>query len=294
MDENPLISIIIPVFNREKLIVRTLESVQNQTYSSWECLIVDDGSTDNTLNVIDSFIDRDKRFQIISHHHVGNANVLRNIGINKAKGEYIAMLDSDDEFMANHLSRRLAKIKEWGCDGIYGSYYLYNGESKELKFARNLKESENFLDYLLGKDGCAVVPSQFYSKETVLKVLWDENLKRHQDYDFSYRYSLKNRFVADSKPTVVVNWLKGEKRKVDFLSTKQFLIKHISAIHPDVLGFYSMNMLMKAIQYKAGKSIIDFYKEILLNNSQNMSYTVRVLSKKPILLYLWSYLRGYI
>ena len=56
MVENPLISIIIPVFNREKLIVRTLESVQNQTYTNWECIIVDDGSTDNTLNVIASFI----------------------------------------------------------------------------------------------------------------------------------------------------------------------------------------------------------------------------------------------
>ena len=53
MVENPLISIIIPVFNREKLIVRTLESVQNQTYTNWECIIVDDGSTDNTLGVID-------------------------------------------------------------------------------------------------------------------------------------------------------------------------------------------------------------------------------------------------
>ena len=115
MVENPLISIIIPVFNREKLIVRTLESVQNQTYTNWECIIVDDGSTDNTLNVIASFTNRDKRFKIISHHHVSNANILRNIGINKAKGEYIAMLDSDDEFMPNHLSRRLAKIEEWGC-----------------------------------------------------------------------------------------------------------------------------------------------------------------------------------
>ena len=133
MVENPLISIIIPVFNRENLIVRTLKSVQNQTYAHWECIIVDDGSSDNTLNVIASFIEKDKRFKIISHHHVGNANILRNIGINKAKGEYIAMLDSDDEFMANHLSRRLSKIKKWGCDGIYGSFLLFDGHEAKKK-----------------------------------------------------------------------------------------------------------------------------------------------------------------
>ena len=149
------------------------------------------------------------------------------------------------------------------------------------------------IDYLL-TGGICPTPSHFYTKSSIDSVLWDEELKRHQDYDLSIRFSAKYKFKSDILPTVKVNWIKNEKRKVDFLSTKQFLIKHISAIHPDVLGFYSMNMLMKAIQYKAGKSIIDFYKEILLNNSQNMSYTVRVLSKKPILLYLWSYLRGYI
>ena len=120
MVENPLISIIIPVFNREKLIVRTLESVQNQTYTNWECIIVDDGSTDNTLGVIASLLDRDKRFQTISHRHAGNANILRNIGINKAKGEYIAMLDSDDFWDVNYLESRLANIKD--------NHLIYGGD----------------------------------------------------------------------------------------------------------------------------------------------------------------------
>ena len=176
MVENSLISIIIPVFNREKLIVRTLESVQNQTYTNWECLIVDDGSSDDTLNVIASFVDIDKRFQIISHRHVGNANILRNIGISKAKGEYIAMLDSDDEFMPNHLSRRLSKIKEWGCDGIYGSFLFNDGDVILERFSRDIKKNESMIDYLL-TGGICQTSSYFYTKSSIDSILWDEELK---------------------------------------------------------------------------------------------------------------------
>tara|TARA_Y100000385_G_scaffold235748_1_gene249641 strand:+ start:3464 stop:4339 length:876 start_codon:yes stop_codon:yes gene_type:complete len=291
MVENPLISIIIPVFNREKLIVRTLESVQNQTYTNWECVIVDDGSSDNTLNVIASFIDRDKRFQIISHHHVGNANILRNIGINKAKGKYIAMLDSDDEFMPNHLSRRLSKIEEWGCDGIVGSCLLNDG--KQLTEKKVVKLNlDNILNELLSGKGVAPTPSHFYKTKCFKKLQWDENLLRHQDYDLIFRFQQLFYLKSDPKPTIIVNYDNHSSKMIDFKSCIGFLEKQKNNINEEALGFYSMNMLIRSVRLGANKKIVNYYKKNLLLNNSQLPITVRILSRFPIMLNLWSKIRS--
>ena len=289
MAKNPLISIIIPVFNREKLIIRTLESVKNQTYTNWECLIVDDGSTDNTLNVIDSFTSRDKRFQIISHHHVGNANILRNIGINKAKGEYIAMLDSDDEFMANHLNRRLAKIKEWGCDGIYGSFLLFDGfESKKKKAYIN---TESFANYLFS-GGVAPTPSHFYTKESISDVMWDETYKRHQDLDLFIRFSDKYKFYCDEEVTVIVNWEKGVVRNIDFPSCIKFIETYYNQIDQKHLISYSRDMIIFGGSKKLTSVDLKIFIDILKRNLKDLSFIIRLIYRYPRIMYLWSKFRG--
>lgn len=291
MVENPLISIIIPVFNREKLIERTLESVQNQTYTNWECVVVDDGSSDNTLNVIASFVNRDKRFQIISHHHLGNANILRNIGINKAKGKYIAMLDSDDEFMPNHLSRRLSKIEEWGCDGIVGSYLLNDG--KQLTEKKVVKLNlDNILNELLSGKGVAQTSSHFYKTKCFKKLQWDENLLRHQDYDLIFRFQQLFYLKSDPKPTIIVNYDNHSNKMIDFKSCIGFLEKQKNNINEKALGFYSMNMLIRSVRLGANKKIVNYYKKNLLLNNSQLPITVRVLSRFPIMLNLWSKIRS--
>src|SRR5690554_5799485 len=97
-DQNPLVSIIIPTFNRAHLIGETLDSVLAQTYHNWECIVVDDGSTDNTDEVMAEYIAKDARFQY--HHRPAvkskGANACRNYGFEKSKGAYIQWFDSDD------------------------------------------------------------------------------------------------------------------------------------------------------------------------------------------------------
>lgn len=91
-----LVSIIIPVFNREKLISETLDSVVKQTYSNWECIIVDDGSIDNTVSIIKSYIKDDKRFSLHSRlntEKIKGVSSCRNIGIIKAKGDLIVLFE---------------------------------------------------------------------------------------------------------------------------------------------------------------------------------------------------------
>lgn len=110
----PLISIIIPTYNRIDFISETLETVLNQTYSSWECIIVDDGSTDNSITVIQRYLDLDSRFLYFerSNHKKKGPSSCRNFGIEKSNGEYIIFLDSDDLLERACLEHRLAFAKQ--------------------------------------------------------------------------------------------------------------------------------------------------------------------------------------
>lgn len=91
----PMVSIIVPCYNAENYILDTLHSIQSSVYPSWECIIINDGSTDNSLNVIKEAIDGNSRFTILSQENSG-PSVARNRGIRASHGTYILPLDADD------------------------------------------------------------------------------------------------------------------------------------------------------------------------------------------------------
>ncbi|MBT8385958.1 MAG: glycosyltransferase family 2 protein [Ignavibacteria bacterium] len=93
---NPLVSVIIPAYNSEKFIGQAIESVQKQTYSNLEVIVIDDGSTDNTISVVRSISEQDDRINCYKIEPSHRPSVPRNYGIDKAKGKFIAFLDSDD------------------------------------------------------------------------------------------------------------------------------------------------------------------------------------------------------
>lgn len=92
---NSLVSIIIPCYNQDKYLAETLQSVSGQTYSNWECIIVDDGSLDDSSKIVENFAAEDPRF-IYVYKKNGGVSSARNLGIEKAKGDFIQFLDSDD------------------------------------------------------------------------------------------------------------------------------------------------------------------------------------------------------
>lgn len=102
--KSPLVSVIIPCYNQANFLAETLTSVLQQTYPYWECIIVNDGSTDNTADVIAHFVAYDKRFQTISQSNQGVA-VARNNAIKQAKGTYILPLDGDDLIDTTYLHK---------------------------------------------------------------------------------------------------------------------------------------------------------------------------------------------
>lgn len=99
---NPKISIIMPIYNGQKYATECLESIAMQTFDDFECLIVDDGSTDSTIRIVDSFCATDTRFKIVETGHKGSSHA-RNVGFKDARGEFILFLDSDDFFHVDML-----------------------------------------------------------------------------------------------------------------------------------------------------------------------------------------------
>jgi glycosyltransferase involved in cell wall biosynthesis len=106
-----LVSIIIPAYNAERFISETINSVLNQTYTNWELIIINDGSTDKTLDIIQRFSANDNRISYITKNNSGVSDT-RNKGIEAAKGEYIAFLDADDVWMQNNLEKKIEVLKK--------------------------------------------------------------------------------------------------------------------------------------------------------------------------------------
>ena len=115
MADSPIVSVIIPTYNRAEVIERALDSVLAQTYQDYEIIVIDDASTDQTCAVVEAY--DDPRIRLIRSHANGGAGAARNAGIVQAQGEYIAFLDSDDEWLAQKLAKQVSLMErlseEW-------------------------------------------------------------------------------------------------------------------------------------------------------------------------------------
>jgi glycosyltransferase involved in cell wall biosynthesis len=199
-----VISIIIPVFNRKNLIKQTLESILYQTYSDWECIIVDDDSSENVFEIVQEFIQKDSRFAFYSRpkNLPKGANACRNYGFEKASGDYIQWFDSDDIMLEDFLSTKLNEFTK-DLDFVITSGYIWNSE-KETKEAIELFYSDLHLfeDFVLWKIK-VFTPSVIFRKSFLIgKKLFDISIKRGQEAEFFSRvfFNLKiSKFKIVSK-----------------------------------------------------------------------------------------------
>ncbi len=129
-----LISIIVPIYNTEAFLAKTIESVLAQTYANWELLLIDDGSTDSSSFICEEFAKEDKRTSYYYKTNGGQASA-RNLGIQKSKGDWIAFLDADDLWLPQKLEHQLKEIDSSQADFLYGLGYYYYPE-KENKLER--------------------------------------------------------------------------------------------------------------------------------------------------------------
>lgn len=189
MSENPLVSIIIPTYNRAHLIGETLDSVLAQTYPNWECIIVDDGSTDNTDEVVGAYVKKDARFKYFHRpdEHLPGGNGARNYGFKMSQGEYVNWLDSDDLFSENKIEEQIKVALKENADIITCKWGMFCNSNKEvfenLKVYKNYTNSFHFFEDLYANKGyftphVYLVKYDFLSKTNQL---WHESLRINQD-----------------------------------------------------------------------------------------------------------------
>ena len=177
--KKPLVSVIIPLYNAEKYISETIESVINQTYENWELLVVDDCSTDNSREIVKSFKQKDSRIRLIeSEINFGGPARPRNIGIDNSQGEYIAFLDADDVWLKNKLEIQLnLLIENNNFDLLDANAYTIDEKSKKLGVLR-IKKVYKILKYFFKKKNILIL-SNFVNINTIL--MKNQNLPRFKE-----------------------------------------------------------------------------------------------------------------
>jgi len=185
----PKVSIVIPAYNVGPWIEETLKSVQQQTFKDFECIVVDDKSTDKTCAVVNCFIGKDRRFKLILRDHNEGQGACRNVGIWLAQGEYIAFLDSDDLWHPTFLERMLQLIESKGAWLAYSHFAMFHdGTSirKPLAWDNLLRTKNIWWDMLLMTE--FHLCSCLGSSELVRKSGgFDSRMRTGQDRDFLLR-----------------------------------------------------------------------------------------------------------
>jgi glycosyltransferase involved in cell wall biosynthesis len=190
----PLVSIIIPVYNRGELIKETLDSVFYQTYTNWECIIVDDGSTDDTWITLQNYELKDNRFKIFKRQREPKgASVCRNIGIEQATGDFLIFSDSDDLLLKETLISRVSHIKTNidKYDVFIFDTLIFNEKIGDDNRKWNiLITNENDLIRFLHQDMPWSISGSTWKKGSIIN--FKEDALSFQDWEFHIRMILHN------------------------------------------------------------------------------------------------------
>lgn len=191
MENQFFISIVIATYNRAHIIGETLESVLEQTYGGWECIVVDDGSTDATEDVVSMFIAKDSRIRYFSRPKElpKGSNSSRNYGIQKSIGKYIVSLDSDDWLLANHLEEKIFIFKkDETIDAVLSKTIIVNDKKELINKEERTRISNNLLeDFITLKISWYMHDLMWKKTFLINKKLYNEKLLKWLDRDFHIR-----------------------------------------------------------------------------------------------------------
>lgn len=182
---NPLVSIIIPCYNQDEYIIETLQSVLNQTYINWECIIVDDGSTDKSAKAIDALVCKNPRF-IYCYKTNEGVSKARNFGLDIAKGQFIQFLDADDVLDKNKIQYsidELNKVENKEVEMIISNFKMISHDSKNFfpPFCKINNEALTFDNFLYNFFSIQL-QCGFFDQKLFKNIRFHENLSAQEDW----------------------------------------------------------------------------------------------------------------
>lgn len=223
------VSVVIPTHNRCTLLKRAIESVRNQTYSDLEIIVVSDASTDGTDSLVEDLIRIDERIEYIKMEKPEGGNAARNRGIHAAKGEYIAFLDDDDEWLPDKLKLQLNVISEnKGIGLVYtGVHVIYVNE--KVEYNTKARESGDLSKRILLDNCIGTTSTVMCRKEVLLNVgLFDTSLRALQDYDLWIRCC--QRYAVGIVPMELIYYYNYTSNKKDNTQVSSSTEKYAEAI----------------------------------------------------------------
>lgn len=211
MDKNlPEISILMPAFNVEKYIAMAIDSVLNQTFSDFELIIINDGSTDETGEIVEKYRDMDSRIRVYHRENHGIASA-RNLSLSYARGKFVTFIDSDDAVKENYLECLHENAIKYNADVVFSSYYRYVEEENknyyvvleqgyEVKEFTGQEAYQNYYNPVNGYNTALVVAWGKLFKRELLTRLHFPNGKLHEDSFTIYKaYLLSDKIIYVNK-----------------------------------------------------------------------------------------------
>tara|TARA_X000001036_G_scaffold439825_1_gene492521 strand:+ start:1435 stop:2262 length:828 start_codon:yes stop_codon:yes gene_type:complete len=245
---NTFISVIIPTFNRSSFLTRSINSVLNQTYNDFKLIVVDDGSIDNTNDLINS------NYQNIIYLHQNNKGVssARNLGINTTQSEWIAFLDSDDEWHPKKLELQIKELKK------NPSYFICHTNEKWIKNGKHLNQKNKHQKYggwIFDKclSLCCVSPSSIIIHNSVFKNcgIFDENFPVCEDYELWLRISSKYKFLYLQDKLITKYGGHSDQLSTKYWGMDRFRIEALyKLIDVGKLSFENLKIAKKMLNHK--------------------------------------------
>lgn len=227
----PVISIIVPVYKVEKYLHRCLDSIIHQTFTDWECILVDDGSPDSSGKICDEYAEKDKRFRVFHQENAG-VSAARNKGLDEAKGEYVNFVDSDDWIDSKLLEKIYTCIKDYEI-AFFGNYCCY--------------EDGNFVAHIPKEAGCLT------KKETEQEIY---HLKFNDESFEYFGYTWNKMFRLSIIKEYSIKFINGLHLREDELFTMAYC-QHISTLKviPESLYYYSYCLGLSVVRKKSNDII---------------------------------------
>ena len=277
---NPLISIIVPVYNAEKTLKRCVDSIINQIYTNWELLLIDDGSKDNSGRICDEYSLKDNRIKVF-HKQNGGVSSARNLGLNKAKGEWISFVDSDDWIFNDtsiddkSLIGDLVVFNSCIFDKNKGFIYPDIFKYDLYEYGDNMKnEIEKYLHYSILRTPWG----KFFRKDIIDNLRFDINIRIGEDTLFMLHYIGKCNSISINKKVYYV-WFDD---LYDYKSKYKLSAENAIYIVHNLYDAYK-KLQIKSVEFM--KFIFNFYKDLSEDDFYGREY---VWFGNKIIISLWN------
>lgn len=294
----PFFSVIIPLYNKEKHIIQTLNSVLSQSFTNYEVIIVNDGSTDNSLSLTEQTIDN--RIRVFNQENKGVSEA-RNFAMQQATGNYFAFLDADDIWKGNHLENLYQLIIKHPNCGLYCANYIFNygNYTVNTKFS-TLPKQQNWkgivadffaasMSYRIALTSAVAIPAKTISDIG----FFDTNFTSGQDTDYWTRIALRKSVAFSKEVSVIYNAIATNRISNITASDRKFMtFEKFAAEEKNNLSLKKFNDMYRAELAIKHKLIGDsttflYYKKSITNT--NLSFRNKILLTLPssILKTLW-------